>query len=77
MKLNQWRLLFEAGIREKFVKILKKHDWILIRIKGSHHILTHPDFQEKIIVPVHSNQTLKIGLQTKLMKIANINESEL
>ncbi len=60
-----------------FVRILRKYGWVLVRIKGSHHILTHPDYQEKIVVPVHSNQTLKIGLQTKLMKIANIHESEL
>lgn len=62
---------------KKFVKILKKNGWILIRIKGSHHIFKHPDYKEKMVVPVHSNQTLKIGLQSKLMKIAKIRESEL
>ena len=31
----------------------------------------------RISVPVHSNKPLKLGLQSHLMKIAQINEAEL
>ena len=60
-----------------FIKLLEKKGWILKRINGSHHIFSHPEKTEIISVPVHKNQSLKIGLQKKLMTIAEIKEDEL
>lgn len=42
-----------------FCKLLHLHGWQLQRIRGSHHIYTHPDKTEILTVPVHANQDLK------------------
>ncbi|MBB3054611.1 type II toxin-antitoxin system HicA family toxin [Mucilaginibacter gotjawali] len=62
---------------KKFIKILEQKGWNLKRINGSHHIYTHPGKTEIISVPVHKNEDLKIGLQKKLMSIAEISDEEL
>jgi predicted RNA binding protein YcfA (HicA-like mRNA interferase family) len=49
----------------------------LKRINGSHHIYKHPKKTEIISLPVHKNDSLKLGLQKKLMSIAEINDEEL
>lgn len=58
-------------------KILENKGWILARIHGSHYIYTKERIKEIIVVPVHKNKALKIGLLKKLLKTANINEQEL
>ena len=60
-----------------FVRLLQQKGWQLARINDSHHIFTKPGRRERIIVPVHGNQSLKIGLLRHQMKIAGIEESEL
>jgi len=62
---------------KSFIKILERKGWILKRINGSHHIFSHPEKTEIISVPVHKNDSLKIGLQKKLMGIAEIEEDDL
>ncbi|GAB7014877.1 type II toxin-antitoxin system HicA family toxin [Methanogenium cariaci] len=62
---------------KKFCKILESHGWELKRITGSHHIYGRPGDPARITVPVHGNTLLKTGLQSHLMKIADIDESEL
>ncbi len=44
-----------------FCKLLHLYGWQLQRIRGSHHIYTHPDKTEILTVPVHANLDLKIG----------------
>lgn len=60
-----------------FAKILEKHGWKLMRIKGSHHVYMKTGSTARISLPVHKNQDLKIGLLKNIMKIVNIDESEL
>jgi predicted RNA binding protein YcfA (HicA-like mRNA interferase family) len=60
-----------------FAKILEKKGWELARVHGSHHIYIKSGRTERISVPIHKNQSLKIGLQRHLMKIAEISENEL
>ena len=62
---------------KEFAKLLEKKGWILNRINGSHHIYKHPLKTEIISLPVHKNDDLKIGLQRKLMGIAEISEKEI
>jgi predicted RNA binding protein YcfA (HicA-like mRNA interferase family) len=49
----------------------------LKRINGSHHIYAKDGVNARISVPVHGNKPLKVGLQNHLMRIAEIQESEL
>jgi len=60
-----------------FAKLLEKHGWQLARIAGSHYIYTKLGRAERISVPIHGNQDLKIGLLKAMMKIAEIEEDEL
>jgi predicted RNA binding protein YcfA (HicA-like mRNA interferase family) len=62
---------------KSFIKILEQKGWVLKRINGSHHIFSHIGKTEIISVPVHKNDDLKIGLQKKLMGIAEIAEEDL
>lgn len=58
-------------------RLLEIKGWELKRINGSHHIYMKEGRAERISVPVHKNQDMKIGLLKALMKIAEIKETEL
>ncbi|NUO82679.1 type II toxin-antitoxin system HicA family toxin [candidate division KSB1 bacterium] len=60
-----------------FVRLLEKNGWQLKRISGSHHVYAKPGNPARISVPIHGNQSLKTGLLKHLMKLAEIDESEL
>ena len=60
-----------------FAKLIQRRGWSLSRIKGSHHIFTHPGHRERIVIPIHGNAPLKIGLLRSLMKIAGLTEGDL
>jgi predicted RNA binding protein YcfA (HicA-like mRNA interferase family) len=62
---------------KELVRLVQKKGWALARIKGSHHIFVMQGRQERIVIPVHGNQPLKIGLLKSLMKIAGLKESDL
>ena len=51
----------------KLIKILRRLGFEVIRIKGSHHFLRHPDGRSTV-VPVHSKETIGIGLFHKILK---------
>ncbi len=50
---------------------------MLKRVKGSHHVFIKEGRQERIVIPIHGNQPLKIGLLKHEMKIAGLMESDL
>ena len=60
-----------------FCRLLESKGWKLRRITGSHHIYAKEGLSVRISVPVHGNSSLKIGLQKYLMKLADIDESDL
>ena len=62
---------------KEFASLLEGKGWELKRIKGSHHVYTKPGNPARISVPIHGNRPLKIGLLKHLIKIAEIDESEL
>lgn len=62
---------------KEFARILERHDWILLRIQGSHHIYGKPQSIVRISVPIHRNEALKIGLLRHLVKQAGLNEDDL
>lgn len=55
-------------------KLLEKHGWQLLRIRGSHHIYGKPNSIVRLSVPVHGNKPLKTGLLCHLLKMAGIDE---
>jgi predicted RNA binding protein YcfA (HicA-like mRNA interferase family) len=60
------------------VRALERAGFVLKRIKGSHHILVHPnDKTRRAIVPVHGRTSLKQGTLRGILKQAKLTEDEL
>ena len=62
---------------KEFDRVVQRKGWFLARVKGSHHIFTMAGHRERIVIPIHGNRPLKIGLLKSLMKIAEIHEEDL
>jgi predicted RNA binding protein YcfA (HicA-like mRNA interferase family) len=60
-----------------FARALQRRGWQLVRIKGRHHIFLKDGRQERIVVPIHGAQPLKVGLLKAQMKIAGLTEADL
>ncbi|MDL1958142.1 MAG: type II toxin-antitoxin system HicA family toxin [Deltaproteobacteria bacterium] len=52
---------------EQIIRVLKKADFEVIRVKGSHHFLKHSDGR-CTVVPVHSGETIGPGLFLKILR---------
>ncbi len=59
----------------KLIKMLKKFEFEVLRTKGSHHFLKHPDGRSTV-VPVHGKETIGIGLFHKILKDCEITVEE-
>ena len=62
---------------KKLVKALERRGWYVKRIRGSHHILRHPDIPDAVPVPVHGNRPLKPGTLNNILKTARVSREEL
>ena len=62
---------------KRMAKLAEGKGWTLARINGSHHIYTKEGRLERVVIPIHGNKSLKIGLQRSLMKIIPVTEDEL
>lgn len=60
-----------------FARAVERKGWVLLRIKGSHHIYGKDGEVARLSIPVHGNRPLKLGLQRALMALAGLAESEL
>jgi predicted RNA binding protein YcfA (HicA-like mRNA interferase family) len=52
-------------------KLVEQHGWILVRIRGSHHIFRLPDGRI-YVVPVHRNK-VKYAYLREIQKLLNEN----
>jgi len=53
------------------VAALRRGGFVLVRIRGSHHLLRHPDGRVTV-VPCHAGETIGPGLIGKILKDAEI-----
>lgn len=67
----------KAVTGRRMAKLAETKGWILARINGSHHVYTMQGSMERVVIPIHGNKPLKIGLQCSLMKMIPIHEDEL
>ncbi len=51
---------------KEVVTALRKADFEVIRVKGSHHFMRHQDGRTTV-VPVHSGETIGPGLMSKAL----------
>jgi predicted RNA binding protein YcfA (HicA-like mRNA interferase family) len=61
----------------EFARLVERRGWQLLRINGSHHIYGRAGSVVRLSIPIHGNRALKTGLLRHLLKIAEIEESEL
>ena len=61
---------------QKVIRILKRHGFILDRVKGSHHIYFHPETRKRAVVPVHKKD-LPRGTLLEILKQAGIERDDL
>jgi len=62
---------------KRFAKLAEQKGWRLARINGSHHIYVKEGRTERLVIPIHGNESLKSGLQRGLMKIVPLRDDEL
>lgn len=67
------RLPRPTGI--EVVRALGKTAFEVVRIKGSHHFLQHPDGRATV-VPVHSGETIGPGLVSKILRDTELSRDE-
>jgi len=61
---------------QKLVTALQKVGFEVIRIKGSHHFLRHPDGRSTV-VPIHRGETLGPGITARILKDCEISYDQL
>ena len=60
----------------QMVRFLQDQGFSLVRIRGSHHFLSHPDGR-RTVVPVHSGEIIGPGLLNKILHDVEITAIEL
>jgi predicted RNA binding protein YcfA (HicA-like mRNA interferase family) len=58
------------------IKILSRYGFNVIRVKGSHHFLRHPDGR-CTVVPVHAGELIGPGLLLKILRDAELDKNDL
>lgn len=58
------------------IRALRKLGFEVIRIKGSHHFLQHPDGRATV-VPVHRGETIGRGLLSQILRDCDISKEDL
>ena len=57
------------------ITALRRAGFMVLRIKGSHHFLRHPDGRSTV-VPVHAGETIGPGLLAKILKDVEVETEE-
>ena len=55
----------------QLISALRKAGFQVIRVKGSHHFLSHSDGR-RTVVPVHRGETIGPGLMSKILRDCDI-----
>ncbi len=62
---------------KRLAKLAEQRGWKLARVNGSHHVYVKEGRIERVVIPIHGNESLKIGLLRNLMKIIPVSEEDL
>jgi predicted RNA binding protein YcfA (HicA-like mRNA interferase family) len=60
----------------ELIAALKRADFEVVRVKGSHHFLRHPDGRCTVI-PVHSGEVIGSGLLNKILNDIEFTDEDL
>ncbi len=61
---------------KELARVVERHGWQLLRIQGSYHIYGKPRSVVRLSIPIHGNRALKTGLLKHLLKMADLQESD-
>lgn len=61
---------------KQVIAALENEGWYVKRVRGSHHVLRHPDIPDAIPVPVHGNRPIKRGTLASILRSAGISRDE-
>lgn len=67
---------FPAITGRQLIKVLRRFGFTVIRTKGSHHFLQHPDGR-CTVVPVHRGESVGRGLLAQILRDCDITREEL
>jgi predicted RNA binding protein YcfA (HicA-like mRNA interferase family) len=59
---------FPSLTGKEAVRLLVKKGWVVLRIRGSHHVLGHAESTAKLVLPVHGRLALKPGILREVRK---------
>lgn len=60
----------------ELVAVLQQLGFELLRVKGSHHFMRHPDGRTTV-VPVHAGEVIGPGLMSKILRDTRLTKDEL
>jgi len=60
---------------QKLIATLRKAGFHVIRVRGSHHFLEHPDGRHTV-VPVHRGETIGPGLMAQILRDCDMTRDE-
>jgi predicted RNA binding protein YcfA (HicA-like mRNA interferase family) len=60
---------------QQVIAALKKAGFQVVRVKGSHHFLSHPD-GKRTVVPVHRGEIVGPGLMLKILRDCEMERDE-
>ena len=61
---------------QELVAALRRAGFEVVRVKGSHHFLRHPDGR-CTVVPIHRGETIGPGLMSKILHYCEMTRDEL
>ncbi|MES2923607.1 MAG: type II toxin-antitoxin system HicA family toxin [Verrucomicrobiota bacterium] len=67
---------FPSVTGSELIRALSKTGFSVVRTKGSHHRLEHPDGR-KTTVPVHGKETLGPGILLKILRDLDLTRDDL
>lgn len=67
---------FPAVTSTQLIRALRRFGFAVVRIKGSHHFLQHPDGRGTV-VPVHRGETIGRGLLAQILRDCDLTREQL
>ena len=61
---------------QRLITALRKAGFDVIRVRGSHHFLSHPGGRHTV-VPVHRGEIIGPGLMSKILRDCELTQDEL
>jgi predicted RNA binding protein YcfA (HicA-like mRNA interferase family) len=62
---------------KRMCRLLEGRGWYLLRISGSHHVYRSDTLNRQVSVPVHANKDLRAGTQRRIMRDAEMSDTDL